>query len=81
MRDKRIKYDKGLFVDNTELEKEISAKAREFVISILDGIGKDYLIPDLEPLIMTAVITEISDKAITECAILTEEEWKAKNYK
>lgn len=81
MRDKRIKYDKGLFVEDSALEKEINTKTKEFVTSILDGIGKDYLIPDLEPLIMTAVITEISDKAITECAILTEEEWKAEHYK
>lgn len=81
MRDKRVKYDKGLFIIDEELEAEINSKAKEFVNDILYGIGKEYAIHDLEPLIMSAVNTEIADKAITECAMLMEEEWKAKNYK
>lgn len=74
MRDKRVKYDKGLYVEDNALLHEINNKAREFVIGILDGIGKDYLIPDLEPLIMSAVITEISDKELVEYDGFTEEQ-------
>ena len=73
MRDKRVKYDTGLYVEDRALLHEINNKAREFVIGILDGIGKDYLIPDLEPLIISAVTAEILDKELVEYDGFTEE--------
>lgn len=66
MRTKRVEYDEGLFVTDEELEAEITSKAKEFVNDILDGIGKEYAIHDLEPIIVSTVISAIADKVINE---------------
>jgi hypothetical protein len=66
MRTKRVEYDKGLFVINEELEAEITSKAKEFVNDIVNGIGKEYVIHDLEPIIVGNVIVAIADKVINE---------------
>lgn len=66
MRTKRVEYDKGIFVIDRELETEITFKAKEFVNDILDGIGKEYAIHDLEPIIVNTVISAIADKVIDE---------------
>jgi len=66
MRTKRVEYDKGLFVTDEALEAEITSKAKEFVNDILDGVGKEYAIHDLEPIIVSSVISAIADKVINE---------------
>ena len=66
MRVKRVEYDKGLFVTDEDLEAEITFKAKEFVNDILDGIGRKYVIHDLEPIIVDTVINAIADKVINE---------------
>lgn len=66
MRTKRVEYDKGLFVRDENLEAEITSKAKKFVDDILDGIGKEYAIHDLEPIIISTVISAIADKVINE---------------
>lgn len=71
MRVKRVEYDKGLFVIDKELETEITFKAKEFVNDILDGIGKEYAIHDLEPIIVDTVINAITDKVIDEYEMQT----------
>ncbi len=70
MRTKRVEYDKGLFIKDEALEKEIDLKAKEFVNDILDNVGKDYAIHDLEPIIVDTIISLIAGKAIDECAML-----------
>ncbi len=69
MRAKRVEYDRGLFVTDEELEKKITSKAKEFVNDILDGIGKEYEIHDLEPSIADTGINAIADKIIDEYQI------------
>ena len=69
MRVKRVEYDKGLFVKDEVLEAKITSKAKEFVNDILDGIGKEYAIHDLEPIIVSTVISAIADKVIYEYQI------------
>lgn len=69
MRTKRVEYDKGLFVKDEVLEAKITSKAKEFVNDILDGIGKEYAIHDLEPIIVSTVISAIADKVIYEYQI------------
>ena len=71
MRVKRVEYDKGLFVTDEDLEAEITSKAKEFVNDILDGIGKEYAIHDLEPIIVNTVISAIADKVIDEYEMRT----------
>jgi hypothetical protein len=71
MRTKRVEYDKGLFVIDEDLEAEITSKAKEFVNDILDGIGKEYAIHDLEPIIVDTVINAITDKVIDEYEMRT----------
>lgn len=66
MRTKRVEYDKGLFVKDEVLEAKITSKAKEFVNDILDGVGKEYAIHDLEPIIISTVISAIADKIINE---------------
>ena len=66
MRTKRVEYKHGSIGINEYLEKTIKERANGFVTDILDGIGSEYLIPDLEPLIMGSVLCAISDKAIIE---------------
>lgn len=66
MRTKRVEYDKGLFVRDENLEAEITSKAKEFVNDILDGVGKEYAIHDLEPIIVSTVISAIADKVFDE---------------
>lgn len=66
MRTKRIEYESGYIVKDEKLEKEIMVAAKEFVNNILDNIGSEYIIPDLEPLIMMNVSIVISDRAIEE---------------
>lgn len=66
MRTKRVEYDKGLFVTDEGLKVEITSKAKEFVNDILDGIGKEYAIHDLEPIIISTVISAIANKVINE---------------
>jgi len=73
VRTKRVEYDRGCFVKDEALEKEIDFKAREFVNDILDGVGKDYAIHDLEPIIVDTIIGLIAGRAIDECAILMKE--------
>ena len=69
MRIKRVEYDNGLFVTDENLEMEITSKAKEFVNDILYGIGKEYAIHDLEPIIVSTVIRAITDKVIDEYQI------------
>lgn len=69
MRVKRVEYDKGIFVTDKDLEVEITSKAKEFVNDILYGIGKEYAIHDLEPIIVSTVINAITDKVIDEYEI------------
>ena len=69
MRTKRVEYDKGLFMKDEVLEAKITSKAKEFVNDILDGIGKEYAIHDLEPIIVSTVISAIADKVIDEYQI------------
>lgn len=71
MRTKRVEYDKGLFAIDEELEREITSKAKEFVNDILDGIGKEYVIHDLESIIVSTVISFITDKIIDEYEMQT----------
>lgn len=71
MRTKRVEYDKGIFVIDEELEREITSKANEFVNDILYGIGKEYAIHDLEPIIVSTVISFITDKVIDEYEMQT----------
>lgn len=66
MRTKRVEYDKGVFVTDEDLEAKITSKAKEFVNDILDGVGKEYAIHDLEPIIVSTVISAIADKVIYE---------------
>ena len=66
MRTKRVEYDKGLFIIDKNLEAEITSKAKKFVNDILDGIGREYAIHDLEPIIVDTVINAITDKVIDE---------------
>ena len=66
MRTKRIEYETGYIVKDEKLEKEIMVAAKEFVKNILDNIGSEYIIPDLEPIIMMSVSIAISDRAIEE---------------
>ena len=66
MRTKRVEYDKGLFVKDENLEAEITSKAKEFVNDILDGVGKEYAIHDLEPIIINTVFSAIADKVMNE---------------
>lgn len=66
MRTKRVEYDKGLFVTDEALEAKITSKAKEFVNDILDGVGKEYAIHDLEPIIVSTVISAIADKVMYE---------------
>jgi len=66
MRTKRVEYDKGLFITDENLEAEITSKAKKFVNDILDGIGREYAIHDLEPIIVDTVINAITDKVIDE---------------
>lgn len=58
------------------LKKTIQERANDFVADILDGIGSEYLIPDLEPLIMGAVLSAITDKAVIETQESLMEEWE-----
>ena len=66
MRTKRVEYDKGLFITDENLEAEITSKAKKFVNDILNGIGREYAIHDLEPIIVDTVINAITDKVIDE---------------
>ena len=66
MRTKRIEYENGYFVKDEKLDKEIMVAAKKFVKNILDNIGSEYIIPDLELLIMINVSVAISDIAIKE---------------
>lgn len=76
MRTKRVEYKHGSIGINETLEKTIQERANGFVTDILDGIGNEYLIPDLEPLIMGAVLCAITDKAIIETQESMMEDWK-----
>ena len=71
MRVKRVEYDKWIFVTDEDLEVEITSKAKEFVNDILYGIGKEYAIHDLEPIIVSTVISAITDKVIDEYEMQT----------
>ena len=75
-RTKRVEYEHGSINVNEDLEKTIQERANGFVADILDGIGSEYLIPDLEPLIMGAVLYAISDRAIIEAHESMMEEWE-----
>lgn len=80
MRVKRVKYDKGPFVTEEDLEAEITSKAKEFVNDILDGIGKEYAIHYLEPIIVDTVISAITNKAIYEYEMQKSVDKKENNY-
>lgn len=75
-RTKRVEYEHGSINVNEDLEKTIQERANGFVADILDGIGSEYLIPDLEPLIMGAVLSAITDKAVIETQESLMEEWE-----
>lgn len=81
MRTKRIEYEYGSIGINKDLEETIQERANGFVTDILDGIGSEYLIPDLEPLIMGAVLNAITDKAVIETQESLMEEWKKNAYR
>ena len=76
MRTKRVEYEHGSIGTNEYLEKTIQERANGFVTDILDGIGSEYLIPDLEPLIMGSVLYAITDKAIIETQKSLMKDWE-----
>lgn len=76
MRTKRVEYEYGSIGIDKDLEETIQDRANGFVANILDGIGSEYLIPDLEPLIMGAVLSAITDKAVIETQESLMKEWE-----
>lgn len=76
MRTKRLEYKYGTMATDEDLEKNIQERANRFVDDILTDIGKEYIIPDLEPLIMGSVLCAISDKAIIETQENMMEDWE-----
>lgn len=76
MRIKRLEYKYGTMTTDEDLEKDIQERANRFVNDILTDVGKEYIIPDLEPLIMGAVLYAITDKAIIETQESMMSEWK-----
>lgn len=76
MRTKRLEYKYGTMATDEDLEKDIQERANRFVNDILTDVGKEYIIPDLESLIMGAVYYAIADKAIIETQENMMENWK-----
>lgn len=66
MRIKRIEYDKGYFITDKNLEQTISDEACRFVDEIVDGVGKDYIMPDLQGLIMSIVQEKLIRRLLQE---------------
>lgn len=63
---KRIERNNVIFYQDEQLEKTISNLAHEYVYKILFDVGKDYDMVDLEPLIMSAVYSELTSALLDE---------------
>ena len=67
MRTKRIEYEGILYeIKDENLDKEIEKRTRNFIEDIFNGIGKEYIIPDLELLITQQMKIAISDFCFNE---------------
>lgn len=66
MERKRIEYHNVIFCDDDNIEKAISDVAREAAEKVIYDIGKNYAIPDLEAIFMSAMYSTFTDIAIHE---------------
>lgn len=62
MRTKRLEYKKGTIMVDEDLEETIREKSNAFVNDILSNVGKEYLIPDVEQVILRNVIFAIINR-------------------
>ena len=66
MRTKRIEYKNGTIMVDADLEETIREKSNAFVNDILSNVGKEYLIPDIEQVILRNVIFAIINRQTFE---------------
>ena len=66
MRTKRLEYKKGTIIVDEDLEGTIREKSNTFVNDILSNVGKEYLIPDIEQVILRNVIFAIINRQTFE---------------
>ncbi len=66
MRTKRLEYENGTIMVDKELEETIREKSNAFVNDILSNVGKEYLIPDVEQVILRYVIFAIINRQTFE---------------
>lgn len=66
MRTKRLEYENGTIMVDKELEETIREKSNAFVNDILSNVGKEYLIPDVEQVILRNVIFAIINRQTFE---------------
>lgn len=66
MRTKRLEYKNGTIMVDKELEETIRKKSNVFVNDILSNVGKEYLIPDVEQVILRNVIFAIINRQTFE---------------
>lgn len=67
MRTKRVEYEGTLYdIKDGNLDREIGKKVRNLVEDIFNGVGKEYIIPDLELLINQQLRISISDFCLDE---------------
>lgn len=66
MRTKRIEYENDTIMVDKDLEKTIEEKSKDFVNDILSNVGKEYLIPDLEQVILRNIMFAIVNRQMFE---------------
>lgn len=66
MRTKRLEYKNGTIMVDKELEETIREKSNVFVNDILSNVGKEYLIPDVEQVILRYVMFAIINRQTFE---------------
>lgn len=66
MRTKRLEYTKGTIMVDKDLEETIREKSNAFVNDILSNVGKEYLIPDVEQVILRNVLFAIINRQTFE---------------
>jgi hypothetical protein len=67
VRTKRIEYEGTLYeIKDENLDKEIEKRTRNFIEDIFNGVGKEYIIPDLELLITQQMKIAIADFCFKE---------------
>lgn len=66
MRTKRLEYENGTIMVDKELEETIREKSNAFVNDILSNVGKEYLIPDVEQVILRNVMFAIINRQTFE---------------